>query len=57
MSMILLGQTIIPIFLPMPFTGDMPADEINIVALVTVGLLSLVVGFGIGILLHDKIFR
>lgn len=55
--MILLGQTIIPIFLPMPFTGDMPADEINIVALVTVGLLSLVVGFGIGILLHDKIFR
>lgn len=51
----ILGQTIIPIYLPMPSTGDIPADEINIVLLVTVGLLCLVVGFGIGILLHDKL--
>lgn len=55
--MILLGQTIIPIYLPMPSTGDIPADEINIVVLVTVGLLCLIVGFGIGIFLHDKLFR
>lgn len=52
----ILGQTIIPIYLPMP-SGDIPADEINIVALVIVGLLGLIVGFGIGILLHDKLFR
>jgi len=51
-----LGQTIIPIYLPMPSTGDIPADEINIVALVAVGLLGLIVGFGIGLFLHDKFF-
>lgn len=55
--MILLGQTIIPIYLPMPDCGDIPADEINIVLLVTVGLLCLIVGFGIGIFLHDKLLR
>lgn len=57
MNTILLGQTIIPIYLPLPSTGDIPAEEINIITLVIVGLLGLVVGFGIGILLHDKIFK
>ena len=54
--MILLGQTIIPIYLPMPSPGDMPACEINIVTLVAVGFLGLIVGFGIGLFLHDKLF-
>lgn len=51
--MILLGQTIIPIYLPMPSTGDMSVDEINIVAIVAVGLLGLIVGIGIGILIRE----
>lgn len=51
-----LSQTIVPIYLPMP-TGDIPAEDVNVVVLVAVGLICLVVGFCLGLLLHDKIFK
>ena len=54
----MLGQTIIPIYLPMPTGGDatIPADEAQIIAYVLVGISGILIGFLIGFLLHDKIF-
>ncbi len=52
-----LGQTIIPIYLPMPDCGDIPAEEANIVLILLIGSLCLLIGFAIGLWLHDKIFN
>lgn len=53
----MLSQTIIPIYLPMPSTDGIPAEEVNVVVLIGVGIICLLLGFCIGLLLHDKIFK
>lgn len=53
----MLGQTLIPIYLPMPTGGSatIPADEAQIAAYVLVGLSCLILGVLLGFLLHDKL--
>lgn len=50
----ILGQIIVPVYLPMPDCGDVPAEEVNIVLIITIGALCFLIGFAIGLLVYIK---
>ncbi len=49
----ILGQTIIPIYLPMPNMGDMPTEDVNTLLVVGVGIACLIIGFAIGLWINE----
>jgi len=53
----ILGQIIVPVYLPMPDCGDVPAEEVNIVLFVAIVAVSVLIGFAIGLLICKKYIK